>query len=217
MKLCRYLAVLVACGTASTAMSLPVTYEFQGTVTSTFGAAVGPGSLVTGTISFDDQLVDSNPGVPWQDIFTTTNPANVALLPGFSATINFGAMSMSVAGDAPTNSLGSLSISDSSSVDQVQYRAFNSDLGADLILRARDVGGIPDGVLPGSNGLTDNITDTIDILDNLDLTLFNSRQNPVSVWRQFNSFGRTTLQIGFRWDSLSRVTVPEPGAVALLG
>ena len=67
---------------------------------------------------------------------------------------------------------------------------------------------IPNGIAPGSNNLTGNINDTISILDNLDLSLFDATFNQ-SFWIARND--TTGLHDGQVQFTLTAVTpVPEP-------
>ncbi|MEM7098681.1 MAG: VPLPA-CTERM sorting domain-containing protein [Pseudomonadota bacterium] len=151
------------------------------------------GSKVTGTITFDDALVDSFPGNSNTDSFESTNTANAGLL--FTATFNSGSYSGSVDGSAG----GSLTIRDDTTIDLFAFTVGQPNGGALQILQTNNFAPL-NLVAPGPGSLMDDPT------FNLANLLLSSTDFEVNIFRAFDP--GATGDIRFALTSISAVPLP---------
>jgi len=203
------------------ARAIPITYSYTGVVTDASGIFVGQGTTVTGTFSFDDSLTDTSPLSPigW---FDPRSPAsNNPLTSSFQATLSLGAVSVSALATLPdepvdldSEEIAYLEITDLDSRDGVFYMIWPVGRTVSPFFRLVATG--PDGSLSvGTADFPNSIADAIMFLDNLDLSLFTEasgffgENNPTGVGDE--------NRVDFVWSDISRVQVPEPTTLSLLG
>jgi hypothetical protein len=234
-------SMLILAISAPSAMATVITYDFQGILgpirtgifADTETGLSATGDAISGSFSFDDGLKDSNAS-NGLDAYRSDfpNDPNDALAGGFSASITVGSVTrnhtVAAGGVSPA---AQLQVVDLANQDRVLFSlgglANNDPM---LYLQAVDNAaanpGDPDGVAAGSNNLMagyNTIADAgiLDILDNLDLSLFDTPF--YSTWTQPNSVEGTGAtgfsKVQFQWTGISRATadVPAPATLALLG
>lgn len=199
---------------SSHALAGQVTYGFTGTVTSAQGVFENQGSAVTGKFSFDDRLVDSRASDPHIDTFWSGSPGDPFLI--FSASVTVGSITASLTATDPHFS--SLEVHDGPYVypndgpvvsDSIMFSVSPvSYVGEGFLLAGADYSGI--AVTPGSGALSNGIEGAIDILDHLDLSLFQDLS--------YGAFGYIAdggvfSRIEFAWTSVNRIQVPVPTEV----
>ena len=169
------LASMVLVIFAPAALSSVVTYKFTGTVEYVEGIFAGQGTVVKGTFSFDDGLIDSNPSSE-ADVFTNRMPAsNQSLTSSFSATLTVGAVTVT---NTTAAAIAELKLIDSdipTTGDGFEFGLYRFGASGldDFFIQGEDYLPFPtDAIAPGSLNLTGAIGDAISILDTLDLSLF---------------------------------------------
>jgi hypothetical protein len=200
---------------APAAIASVITYDFTGDAFYTLGIFAGQGTQVTGTISFDDRIVDFSPTAAG-DTFSANLEPNSAFAGNFRATIQVGSAVASYAlHENDVDDWGWLWIADDTTFDWIDYFFVGNQGGQTIFeLTARDNGGV--AVKPGSYGLTSTIEGDIGILDALDLGLFKDRA--FGTWaRRDVSYGPVIDSVQFAWTGISRsISVPEPAPALLL-
>ena len=173
-----------------------VTYSFSGTVTSLEGPTPGAGSVgseVSGTITFDDGSLDSDPSNE-VDIFSSAFGPNAGL--PFQGTFSNGSISASI-DDAVG---GGLSLIDNPGVDIFNYSI--GDQTNVLRLSVSDLANPIDLVRPGSGNLTG------DAGFDLSTLLLDSATIRDSGFVFLNPDGTFSGQILFDLTSISQVPLP---------
>lgn len=188
---------------ASAATATPVAYNFTGTATFQNGDFTGQGNVVTGTIQFDDGLIDPNAdnGVAQ---YNKLLAANAPLAGVFAYSITVGATTKT--GNGAVGSTAFLQMFDDSTQasDSVTFQVGTAPFDY-LLLRALTGSGT-DVDLPAAPGGFNPISDAIAVLDSLDPSQFGSSP---SLW------GGGANQVQFTWDSIT--PVPEPSTALLMG
>ncbi|PCJ17554.1 MAG: hypothetical protein COA96_17725 [SAR86 cluster bacterium] len=202
---------------ASAAFAGPIVYNYTAVVNSATGIFAGQGLAITGTFSFDDQLVDSNT-VNFSDFYRNDTPIGNQALSSFASTINLGSVSLSESVDNPTLVDAYLEIVDHTSEDRFRFEMLKLSGSEERIrLMLRDTFGVRDGISVGSNTLTSDILDTIAMLDNVDVGLF-SHAASQSFWTEYDLMGTQIGRVVFGLTSITRASapVPEPSSLLLL-
>ncbi len=217
--------ILWLLGWAESSHAIPVTYSYTGTVGSTAtGIFAGQGSQLTGTFTFDSALVDGNSN--WtQDIYSASDPNNVAAGRAFELTVTLGTVTRTTANNrnAPGTDHHFLNIVDSSaSGDKFQFRSSliaPTDDFAELWLLDLVPTNSADGIAVRSSTLGSNMAATIALLDNINVGLFSNTYNS-SVWEAVSKgTGAFEGSLSFGLTSINRVPtsqVPEPSSILLL-
>lgn len=184
---------------ATTADSAPVILDFEGTATFASGIFAGQGGFVSGSMHFDDDLVDSANADPNRDEFRMSAGANQAF--EMFMTIEVGNAMWTTEDNAdPPFTLKSIQQFDGPSADLWLFDippdpTFTGESEARIELRSN---GASDALLPGSGGLTGMVL--IPVLENFDQAtgIFVARATTNTIVGQVN----------FTVDMLS---VPESG------
>jgi hypothetical protein len=214
----RFRSVVLTAGLFFAAATMPsaayadtIAFSFTGTVTSASGFWAGQGLAVTGSFSYDDGLLDSDPSST-NDVFLSHTPAaNQALSSGWGITVTVGAITRSTTNNAnvPTTLHHVLTIRDHVSEDRFELNAvrpFPADDRVRLLLRDF-APSPPDGIAVGSGGLTG--TPPTD----LDLSLF-SDTAALSFYRSYDAQGIFQGRVIFTLTGVNRI--PEPTSLLLL-
>lgn len=219
LKKVRLISAAVLLVLANTSYAGLVTYNYTGTTTFGTGIFNGPSTEVSGTITWDDLLLDSNPSGR-NDYYANNDPVgNQPYTSSYTATMTFGGTTYSESATNPTILDAFVSLRDHADVDSFRYSMIRNGATEDRFRLAavdEEDGSVPDAIAAGTNNLTGNMSDTLDIIDNLDLSLFNNNDS-ASWWVEWDDTTGTRLgRVDFTITSLTRASVPEPGPLALL-
>lgn len=198
-----------------------VTYNYTGSYdggTGIFNSVTGG---VSGTITWDDNLLDSNSSGR-NDYFANNDPVNNQIYTSsYTATMNVDGTTYSESATNPTILDAFMSLRDHGDVDSFRYSMIRNGTTEDRFRLAAvdsNLGSTPDAIAAGTNNLTGSMSDALNIIDNLDLSLFNDSSTQ-SWWVEWDdTTGDRLGRLDFTITSLTRVSgsVPEPGMVALL-
>lgn len=182
---------------AAQSEAAPVVLDYAGTATSASGVFAGQGLLVSGTIHFDENIVDTGaPGNPNRDEFRLNASANQAF--DMFMTVDLGNASWTTEDNAnPHLTLKSIERFDGPTADIWFFEIppdsiFTGDSEARIELRSD---GLSDALLFGSGGLTDQVL--IPMPENFD-----------SATGFFVARDATSTVLGSVFFSVEEITVP---------
>jgi hypothetical protein len=207
----RVLAFLAFALLAPSAMATVVTYSYTGTVTNAAGLFAAQGTVVRGTFSFDDGLVDEI-GESEVDWFQNDFPvSNQALTASFNATLTLGSVSVTRAASNPLLPEAALVLYDTADYDQVDYEIVSGPT-VFFYLVANDSTGT--AISPGSGSLSGTTGGAVSVLNSLDLAAFDIRGG---AWNEYDLSGTKVGDVYFTWAGIGPSTVvPIPAPIFLL-
>lgn len=221
-------AAVVSCvllSLSSHALAAAVTYNYMGNVTNATGIFAGQGSVVTGTFTFDDRMLDWSAD-PYQDDFKYVNPSGDYMK--MSATVKVGSAVVVIEPTEHANSqvgvydgfhrFGCTDMEGCDDVhDSIGFRIYDYSTSL-LLLQAFDSS--DQAVAPGAGSLSSTVAGLIDIFDHLDLSLFRDFAEGYAL---LGSAEYPHDELRFTWTGISRVqdenptTIPEPATLSLFG
>jgi hypothetical protein len=211
MKTLQLALVLTLLAPASAAET--VTYLFTGVVDESVQASSGifafasDGTLLSGSISFDDRLLDRVAGNQTDEFFNFTPVQNKPYTEAFRMEMTVGGLTVTQVATEPNLAQAALRLDDANpgSTDSVIYSMLSTSptvRGNDIIaLRFIDTTGV--GVGTGGSGLTGTIEGAIAILDALDVSLFPPTAQK-SFWLARDDVDQTIGTIQWNATSLTR-------------
>lgn len=222
MKIIRYLLLCASCLMLllpSPILAIPLTFDFAGTAIVTAGIFLGQGTNVTGSYTYDSDLVDSS-GAGEEDVFSAHILSNQSFQWNIAVTLGTTTRSTSTNLNLAPDGHHLIHILDTSAEDRYKIESLRqviTDDAAQILLSDFDPLPDPDAVLAGSGGLTNSAPllapDVSKFSDNcLSAGLFTC-----SAYIAFNDVtGDEDGRVFFRVDSITARSVPEPATLLLV-